>query len=47
MHHSTERSGASAPSHHDLFLAAFIINIAEFASDEVLGTHKGQGKHRG
>jgi transposase InsO family protein len=27
-HHSIERSSASAPSHHDLFLAAFITNIA-------------------
>jgi hypothetical protein len=28
MHHSIERSSASAPSHHDLFLAAFITDIA-------------------
>jgi hypothetical protein len=28
MRHSIERSTASVPSHHDLFLAAFIINIA-------------------
>jgi hypothetical protein len=27
MHHSIERSSASAPSHHDLLLAAFITNI--------------------
>ena len=27
MHHSIERSSASAPSHHDLYLAAFITNI--------------------
>jgi transposase InsO family protein len=28
MHHSIERSSASVPSQHDLFLAAFITNIA-------------------
>jgi hypothetical protein len=28
MHHSIQRLSASVPSHHDLFSAAFITNIA-------------------
>jgi hypothetical protein len=43
MHHSIERSSAWVLSHHDLFLAAFITNIAgpDFNTpDEVIDTHR-------